>query len=431
MEQEKISIIRAMLQAGKYSDAVYYLLENANVPEEDAFKMLTLSKQIKHYDEAFEEAFKSIRSSSSPDADMLSDINSRRHTSRTILCSIIEDIIRPLQEENLEEDNRENVQSNKIFSELQPDVQSDISPFMEGFTPEIDGLALIDRSPITRNLLKRNGDYFVMNRAEELRMKFIDEGLLSSYEIEILHNIALCVLEGRMTPNKRVIIPICHLYDLMRGGIGKKPKPSQQQKLIEDLNRMERKIEVEVEKAIPLSNQYFDNEYFTGGKFWVLTFDEIHAKKNRGQKTTYLMLPNVPILCGLICDFEMYETITGEIKAIKKLNEKTGEYEPITLTERQISIRNVLYTFAFNYRRAREKGEDFSNKLNYDDVLKACDITIKENDRNSIRRIRGFIATALDHLKRHKVITRWEEYYNKGQKKPSGVKIYIDRKELN
>ena len=83
MEQEKISIIRAMLQAGKYSDAVYYLLENANVPEEDAFKMLTLSKQIKHYDEAFEEAFKSIRSSSSPDADMLSDINSRRHTSRT------------------------------------------------------------------------------------------------------------------------------------------------------------------------------------------------------------------------------------------------------------------------------------------------------------------------------------------------------------
>lgn len=312
----------------------------------------------------------------------------------------------------------------KSIEELTNEIQEDIQPILEEFSPEFYNRALIDRSPIMRNLVERNNKPFLLNRNDGITLEIVD-GYLTNFEKEILEDITLCILEGRVTEKNRVIIPICRLYEMMRGGHGKKPSKKQQTALLERLNELERKIEIIANKEIKLPEKYFgEDATTTGGKFWIITFDEIYTK-NKGQPTTYLMLPNVPLICGLLYEFGMFETVSEELKAIKEYNPSKNSYEPVILTDQRIAIRQIVFSFVFKYRRARENGNLCSNRLNYKTIFQ--EFNIKPNDRKTPKRIKDFTSIILDHLVKCEVIANWNEYTNKGSKKPDGVEVYLER----
>ena len=105
--------------------------------------------------------------------------------------------------------------------------------------------------------------------------------------------------------------------------------------------------------------------------------------------------------------------------------------KPWALSDNRIALRSVILSFVYSYIRARAAGKPHSNKLPYSAIFERCEVDT--NSPETVKRAKNDIGVIMNHLtacQHIKELKSWNEYTNKGSKKPDGIEISLRLPEI-
>lgn len=358
--------------------------------------------------------------------------------------------------ETTEEDGSE-----VLIAGLPEDIKTEIEDRLKNASDS--GQAFINDSPVIKKLMrpaedgKEKLEISLSKRAEAVFT--VLDGWVDPYEIAILEEIGkFKFLENQVTANGKTYCTLGQLYRALRGGGGQSPTAAQRETMLKELQKLsenDRKITFKLNDYAKIWGGFETN----GGRVRIVSYDEYFGKI-RGQEDTLIVFDETLILHAIAENLKMYEIIPQEIKAIQErvytvttatgetlkgnarkirsLKAKHGitdedviaeefEYKKMSLSRARIALRTQLLKFVFSYLRARTKNVPHSNQLNYTTIFQNCNIN--EKSRETVRRSKEDIAAMLEHFQNQNVISGWQEYTNRGSKKPDGIEIFIERPE--
>lgn len=335
---------------------------------------------------------------------------------------------------------------------------------MGRFTTHDSGLSFHNTSPVIKDLQDgKTGEIVLGTNKEtgEAAIFTLLSGYITPYEKEIIECVSKFKLDGQLTDKGKIWFTVGQLYRAMRHGAGTQSPTAEQRAALMDtlteLSKPERKLTFKLNDYLKTWGGFETN----GGRVRLIGFDELFGKI-RGQEDILIILDDTPIICAVAENLHMWEPIPQAVKAIKQerytleytdgkktykrsfaTNEARKKYcakngihgsaiiahdvqlKPWALSENRIALRSVLLSFVYGYLRARDKGVNVSNRLNFEQIFRRC--RISEN-REEQRRAKEYIAVILDHFK-HTVdgLSDWSFYTNKGSTKPDGVQISIEK----
>ena len=293
------------------------------------------------------------------------------------------------------------------------------------------GIAYIVDNPLLKELVKRGAT----QQQTDSNIKVISEGDLTVkkgdltiYQNEILNNLAKCKKEGlQVLKSGKCYLTVGQLYKWISGGAKDSLSEVQRNELINALSEMRGKglkystseeladilgIELDAElaefKVEEADEQLISCNFYTG--------------TIRGQKSTLIVFEFARIINNMLDCLPWYEPMDQEVKRVQYIDSK-GKLKDWNLTKERIELRTCVYKFVFSYIRARSVGSGYSNKKTYASIFEECQIDVSHRQKRQ-RRLQD-IAVILDHLKMKGIISGWEEYANRGSKRPDGIKIRV------
>ena len=315
------------------------------------------------------------------------------------------------------------------FDGLPDDIREEIAA---GFQNSQDtGLANFEDNPFFKELVRRETKgqqeaetTISIARSNDMTIR---SGELSIYESEILNNLAKCKREGFQTlKSGECFLSLGQLYKWISGGAKDSLSDVQRAELMEALRAMRRRsisytteehladvlgVEIPGElsgfKVKEADEQLLTCDFYTG---------EI-----KGQTATVIVFKFARVINRMLDVFPWYETTSEAVKRIQYT--RNGLLKDWNLTKERIELRTSILRFAFSYIRARTAGKPYSNRKPYADIFEECKIDTTHRQKKK-RKIED-IAVILNHLQRIGLISSWEEYTNRGSKKPDGIAIRV------
>ena len=346
-----------------------------------------------------------------------------------------------------------------FFAALPEDIRDEIEEKMK--TASDSGLAFYNDSPVIKKMMrpiaasKEREDISLSKKADATFTLL--EGWLDPYEVAIIEEISkFKMLENQSTASGKTFCTVGQLYRALRGGGEQSPTKAQRENIMQDLQQMSennRKFTFKINDYVKIWGGFETN----GGRVRILSYDEFFGKI-RGQEETLIVFDDTAILNLVSERLKMYEVIPQELKAIQEkyytLTLESGEviqgnsrkikqeikkrglsdsdileeefvYKKMSLSRSRIAIRTQLLKFVFGYLRARTANANCSNQLRYETIFQNCNIN--ESSRETVRRAKEDIKTMLEYFQLKSVISSWQEYTNRGSKKPDGIQISISQ----
>lgn len=335
------------------------------------------------------------------------------------------DVLRAYQE--LKEGNAEDVSFIGLSQELQQEVNEGLKHTQE------TGNAYHEDNPLLKELVKRNTTGTQAKSPVTIAHKndlIITRGNIGMYGSEILNNLAKCLREGHQTTTSgKGYLTIGQLYKWMSGGAKDALSEVQSNEIRTALEEMssQRIGYITNEELADILGLEVDGEL---ADFKVEEADEQLIKCDfykgtiRGQKATLVVFEFARIINRMMEKLSWYEVMPQDIKCIQ-YQDKNGKLKTWSLTKQRIELRACIFNFVISYIRARAAKKNHSNCKPYDDIFRECEIDISH--RETRKRRQADIAVILDHLQRKGVISKWEEYSNRGSKRPDGIKVFLSK----
>lgn len=362
------------------------------------------------------------------------------------------------------------IEAMKTASELSVGKEKALAEVLEmnlsqGKEKKAGAINAMNDSPVTKGLLKAadgkpyKPKTFALSRrtdGEPATVRLL-EGYINGYELGILNCIAKFKHEGRITESGKIYFTLGQLYRALRHGDDQSPTNEQKQELLERLREMSedrRKINFAIDGNRPLFEEF---EIF-GGRVRIVSFDELFGRKINGQEVdVFIICDNTPVLCKMAEEFKVQEIIPQDLKSIKeklykvtlsngetmtgnsrKVKEITAKnkvekvefekYRKWKMSENRIALREVVFSFVWQCRRAVYGKKLVSFQKNYADIFSDPSIGVKTN-KDRARRIED-IADIMDYLKEKNIILDWQEYSNAGSSRMDGIKIFLTEQQM-
>ena len=349
------------------------------------------------------------------------------------------------------------------------------------------GKNIVNADPAMKALVSRKyGEVFYGTNPENKERAVLQliEGYITPYEKELLECVAKFKWDGQITEKGKIWFTLGQLYRSMRHGAGTvSPQKQQKAELLKALNELE-KVERKLEFQLNGSLTAWGGFEATGGKFRIISFDELYGKIN-GQDDILIVTDDTPVINLISENVGMYEVISQEVKGIMQScyqmtlkkpleikkevkNKETGEKEtkitkvtkrsfktlkekqaflekhgltdadvegcvldkkPFTLNESRIAVRAVILDFVYRYIRARgaKQPKHYSNMLPYKVIFERCGVDT--GSREIVKLTKYNISVILDHLVSCESLPElvgWREYANKHSKKADGIEIFVE-----